>query len=340
MHVGTMKKTQPEIVINVGGHSQQPPKNAHKVLSNLFRAAGFEKGRVEVSLGQQIRASALSPMYNVVKITDKMTIELKVKSDNNDSRWVYYYKPVGQNETIQEVFQRLKDAELALRNGKGEEAESEAPPADKASKSALRHHVADVHDITKKRRTMRRVDDILSDETILNVLLHEMNEKVENGKISRPVLLSLFKDMKLDCDSRYLVAYLIRHGFLEVEGNVSDDQDTIYLFYSSPETPAAVPVEKPLEKELEREPAQAQSPVDALFTDDEIAAWSQLKEAAGEYQTRKQELDNLLCRINTTRTELAELEELHVRKNRELEPLKVAAQKLDQIRSIMGSGAH
>lgn len=336
MSMPQLKKSQPVVVISSGNHSIVAPRNADRVISALFREAGFNTGTIEVRVASKIKCSSLSPVYTVSVYPQTNTIELKVKAGDNNSRFQYYYKPSGMKESLDEIYLRLKNAADTLQSGKGKLEKK--TPGDEKRPEELRLTLVQspqMPEPVKAKKGRRHASDVLSDETIRLVFFDEIRSKVVNGLIKRATVMQVIRDQKFDCDEKYILKHLLSLKFFEVTDDTKDEHLKTYRFIDPMVTSA--PADMKSKDNGNRGLVRAASMDTILFSPNELEAFSKMKAAAKKFQQASKELAELKDRIEAAKKDLVQLERLYSEKVCEMEPLKASAQQLDQIRAIMSS---
>lgn len=267
----------PTILIKTGKHTMTKPRNCEPVLQKLFYEAGFiNNEEIEVVLGPRIRAGSGTPTYALGQMTDRTSVEIKVKTDNNDSRHIFFVFP--PKDTSQEKLHGcLKVAIRKLSPPGGPlKVPLMLPENIKADKEVVEKKAATVrtHKSTTKEpepvpeqetltsepiitepeptatelEAKKSVGEVMNDHDILKILMDFISEKANGEKqISRKDALQIIDNQKLGFKANYIIASLLRKKLISV---VPDNRGWYSVNYDHPTTTKEEPLKASIDTSL------------------------------------------------------------------------------------------
>lgn len=303
-----MANGSPRIRIDQGKHTMEKPRNAEACLSELFATAGYtskdghslggDGPEIVINMGLRVKGDGKSPRFKVVKVTPKKTVELIVRSDDdNSSKRRYYVYPLG-GITPKAFFERLSEAASVLQGDLIEETKSRYAKTVFKNKNVLRLTEAVVSSLFDKKKEVQKKD---------------ITDAIDS------IRLGVDRNRKLPVEGRYALIYLVKNTkLLEKTGARGKYKLLRHVDFPPPIHPV---VEEPIQEE----PTQKQISIEAT----NIAGLRDQAEKLLAIEARNYAV--IQKEIVILEQRLQELRDLGDQTKRKIEGLEMTKESLDQL---------
>lgn len=179
-------------------HPTEAPKGAGEILTQLLEYAGLE-GEYTFDLGPKQYARSNTPVLKIGSVTDKGSLELKLKSGDNGSRFIYFlFPPKGKDLTAWQIRNLL------------------LPHVDKINqlyppKPIQKDNPDNIP--TRKKRVSAIKEAKGAEEVIIGTLSGYANDQ---GQIRRNKALEVIDEIGMEAAPVQIIKHLLREKYLEI----------------------------------------------------------------------------------------------------------------------------